>query len=233
MTAVFKREFMSYFLSPIGYIFIFFFIFLNAFFFVTGPLAYQMADVNSLFGNINIMLIFLAPILTMRLISEEKSRKTDQLLYTSPVSITGIVIGKYLAAFSVFMISLVISFIFPAILFIFGKPPLGETIGAYVGFILLWAAFIAIGIFISSLTESQMIAAVSTFAVLILLYIIDGVASMVPQSIGDGIKWFSLMGRFNTFMTGLLDLTNVIYYLSFTAVFLFLTVRTIEKSRYS
>ena len=233
MTAVFKREFMSYFLSPIGYIFIFFFMFINAFFFVMGPLQYQSADVNGMLSNISVMLLFLVPVLTMRLISEEKSRKTDQLLYTSPVSITGIVIGKYLAAFSVFMFSLALSFILPAILFIFGKPPVGETIGAYIGFILLWAAFIAIGIFISSLTESQIIAAVSTFAVLILIYIIDGVASMVPEAIGNGIKWFSLMGRFYTFMTGLLDLTNIVYYLSFTAIFLFLTVRTIEKSRYS
>lgn len=234
MKAIFKKEFKSYFLSPIGYIFVGIFIILCAMFFLGGSIAYQVADISGLFSNINVVYLFLVSILTMRLLSEEKNKKTDQLLLTAPVSVTEIVLGKYLAAMAVFGVTVLISFVFPITLFIFGQPPLGEVIGSYVGFILLWGAFIAIGVLISALTESQMIAAVFTFGVLLIIYFMDWIAGNVSNKILlSVIQWFSLLKRYNEFQNGILNVTNIVYYLSFIFVMLFLTVRTIEKRRYS
>lgn len=234
MKAIFKKEFKSYFLSPIGYIFVGIFIILCAMFFLGGSIAYQVADISGLFSNINVVYLFLVSILTMRLLSEEKNKKTDQLLLTAPVSVTEIVLGKYLAAMAVFGVTVLISFVFPITLFIFGQPPLGEVIGSYIGFILLWGAFIAIGVLISALTESQMIAAVFTFGVLLIIYFMDWIAGNVSNKILlSVIQWFSLLKRYNEFQNGILNVTNIVYYLSFIFVMLFLTVRTIEKRRYS
>ncbi len=234
MKAIFKKEFKSYFLSPIGYIFVGIFIILCAMFFLGGSIAYQVADISALFSNINVVYLFLVSILTMRLLSEEKNKKTDQLLLTAPVSVTEIVLGKYLAAMAVFGVTVLISFVFPITLFIFGQPPLGEVIGSYIGFILLWGAFIAIGVLISALTESQMIAAVFTFGVLLIIYFMDWIAGNVSNKILlSVIQWFSLLKRYNEFQNGILNVTNIVYYLSFIFVMLFLTVRTIEKRRYS
>lgn len=234
MKAIFKKEFKGYFLSPIGYIFVGVFMILSAMFFLTGPISYQVADISALFSNINIVYLFLVSILTMRLLAEEKNKKTDQLLLTAPVSIPEIVVGKYLAAMAVFGITIAISLVFPITLFIFGEPSLGEIIGSYVGFILLWGAFVAIGVFISSLTENQMIAAVSTFGVLLLVYFMDWIAGNFSNPVlVTVIQWFSLMSRFFEFQSGILNITDIIYYLSFIFVFLFLTVHTIEKRRYS
>ncbi|MBQ2613943.1 MAG: ABC transporter permease subunit [Clostridia bacterium] len=234
MKAIFKKELKGYFLSPIGYIFVGVFMLLSAMFFLTGPIAYQVADISLLFSKINIVYLFLVSILTMRLLAEEKNKKTDQLLLTAPVSIPEIVVGKYLAAMSVFGITLAVSLVFPITLFLFGQPPVGEMIGSYVGFILLWGAFVAIGVFISSLTENQMISAVATFGVLLLVYFMEWIAGNFSNPILFTVaQWLSLLNRFYDFQNGILNITNIIYYLSVIFVFLFLTVRVIEKRRYS
>lgn len=234
MRAIFKKEFRNYFMSPIGYIFVGVFMFLAAFFFSSGILTSQQADISLMFSDINIIYLFLASLLTMRLLAEEKNKKTDQLLLSSPVRITDIVLGKYLAAMAVFGVTIVLSFIFPAIMFIFGSPSLSEIIGSYIGFILLWGAFISIGVFISSLTESQIIAAVFTFASLLLIYFINWFEASAKSGIAKTIiGWFSLLGRYSEFQSGILNIQNIIYYLSFIFVFLFLTVRVIDKRRYS
>lgn len=234
MKAIFKKEFKSYFLSPIGYIFVGVFIILSAVFFLNGSLLYQSADIDVLFSNINVICVFLVSILTMRLLSEEKNKKTDQLLLCAPVSVTEIVVGKYLAAMAVFGVTMVISFVFPIILFIFGQPSVSEIVGSYIGFILLWGAFISIGVLISALTESQVIAAVFTFGVLLVIYLLDGIASGVSNTVVlTVIQWVSLLRRFGEFQNGILNITNIVYYLSFIFVMLLLTVRAIEKRRYA
>ena len=233
MKAIFKKEFKSYFLSPIGYIFVGIFMILCAMFFLTSSIQYQIADIGGLFSNINVIYLFLVSILTMRLLSEEKNKKTDQLLLTAPVSVTEIVVGKYLAAMAVFGVTIVISFVFPITMFIFGNPPISEVIGSYIGFILLWGSFIAIGVLISALTESQMIAAVFTFGVLLLIYFMDWICGNITNKTVLAIaQWFSLMNRYGEFQSGILNIANIVYYLSFIFVILFLTVRTIEKRRY-
>ena len=234
MTAIFKKEFKTYFLSPVGYIFVGVFMALAGMFFSSGILMSQQADISLMFSDINVVYLFLASLLTMRLLSEEKNKKTDQLLLSAPVSITEIVLGKYLAAMAVFGVTMLLSLIFPAIMFMYGEPALSEVIGSYIGFILLWGAFISIGVFISALTESQVIAAVFTFAGLLLIYFISWFESSVKNVIAQKIiGWFSLLSRYSEFQSGILNVENIIYYLSFIFVFLFLTVRVIDKRRYS
>lgn len=234
MKAIFKKEFKAYFLSPIGYIFVAVFVALCAMFFLNSSIAYQVADISGMFANINILYLFLVSILTMRLFSEERNKKTDQLLLTAPISVTEIVLGKYLAALSVFGITLAVSFVFPAILFMFGAPSFAEIFSSYIGVILLWATFIAIGVLISATTESQMISAVFTFAVLLLVYYLDWfTANITNQTVATVLTWLSLFNRYNGFQSGILNITDILYYLSFIFIILFLTVRTIEKRRYS
>ena len=148
MTAIFKKEFKNYFMSPIGYIFVGVFTLLASMFFSSGILMSQQADISIMFSDINLVYLFLAALLTMRLLSEEKNKKTEQLLLSSPVSITSIVMGKYLAAMAVFGITMLISLVYPFIMFKFGEPALSEVISSYLGFILLWGAFISVGVFI-------------------------------------------------------------------------------------
>lgn len=234
MKAIFKKEFKNYFLSPVGYIFVGVFMALASMFFASGILSTQQADISLMFSDINVIYLFLASLLTMRLLAEEKNKKTDQLLLSSPVSITEIVLGKYFAAMAVFGVTILLSFIFPAIMFTFGEPSLSEVIGSYIGFVLLWGAFISIGVFISSLTESQMIAGVFTFASLLLIYFISWFEASVQNELAKKvIECFSLLSRYSEFQSGILNIENIIYYLSFIFVFLFLTVRVIDKRRYS
>ncbi len=234
MYAIFRKEMRNYFLTPIGYIFMSPFLAMSAMYFISSITYYQTAEVDYILGNINVICLFIVPILTMQLFSEERNKKTDQLLITAPVNISSIVLGKYLAAFCVFAITLAVSLIYPVILFIIGKPVLSEVVGSYIGFILIWAVFIAIGVFISSLTESQVISAIITFMVLLGLYSIDSwTASVTQPVIKTVISWISVFGRYTDFRIGILNLSSVVYYISFIFVMLFLTARNIEKRRYS
>ena len=212
MKAIFKKEFKNYFLSPVGYIFVGVFMALASMFFASGILSTQQADISLMFSDINVIYLFLASLLTMRLLAEEKNKKTDQLLLSSPVSITEIVLGKYFAAMAVFGVTILLSFIFPAIMFAFGEPSLSEVIGSYIGFVLLWGAFISIGVFISSLTESQMIAGVFTFASLLLIYFISWFEASVQNELAKKvIDCFSLLSRYSEFQSGILNIENIIY----------------------
>ncbi len=170
----------------------------------------------------------------MGLFANERSRRTDQLLLTAPISLYKIVIGKFLAAMSVFGVTLALSLIYPIVISIFGSPSYSELIGAYIGFILLWGTFIAIGMFISALTESQVIAAVVNFGVLLVVYYMDYFASNVTSPLLQKlIIWFSVMDRYNDFQRGILNIENIVYYLSIIAVFIMLTAAVIDRRRYS
>ncbi len=234
MKAIFSRELKSFFYSPIGYIFTGVFIVLCSFFFVSGALMYQSANLNVVFSNINVVYLFLVSILTMGLFSSERSRKTDQLLLTCPVRVSDIVAGKYLAALGVFGVTLALSLVYPIILSIFGNPSISEMIGSYIGFILLWSAFIAIGMFISATTESQTIAAVITFGILLIVYYMNTLVSgFSNETVKSIVLWFSLMDRYKDFQAGMLDIEGVIYYLSFVLSFCFLTAQLIRRRQHS
>jgi len=155
------------------------------------------------------------------------------LLITSPVSITSMVIGKFLAAFTVFLAMTVITFIYPIITTAYGAPFTTEIVGGYIGFILLGGSFIAVGVFASSLTENQVVAVVISFVSMLLMWIMDAISSSFGGFIAKVLDWFSLLARYQDFYRGILDISSIVYYLSFIAVFLFLTVRVIEKRRWS
>ena len=244
-------------------------------------------DFQYVFSSVIMMFLILAPMLTMRLLSEEKKQRTDQMLLTSPVSIPAIVLGKYLAAVTVFLISLVITGIFPVILSFFGTVAVAQILGSYIGFFLLGSAFIAVGLWISSITDNQIVSAVATFVAVFLLLMVEtivqaasgsesfslmfaGVIALlialyvyyntknaevsitvfiieaavllilyfVKRSIFTGLAgkfamMFAVLTRFNSFAMGLLDVSSVVYFISFIAVFLYFTVRVIEKRRWS
>ncbi|MGI6777968.1 MAG: ABC transporter permease [Acetivibrionales bacterium] len=232
MGAIFLKEFRSYFNSPIAYIVIGLFILLTSIFF-TPFLFYRMGDFTYNLPTMGFILIFVIPVLTMRLIAEDRKNGTEVLLVTSPVSITGIVMGKYLASLCVFLIMTCITFIYPVILLLFGAKFTVQLVGGYIGFVLLGASFIAVGEFASSLTENQVVAVIIGFASLLVMWIADALAGVVGGFGAKVLNWFSLMSRYEEFNQGILALSPVVYYLSFIAVFLFLTTRVIEKRRWS
>ena len=195
---------------------------------------YQVASVAYILTPLNMICLFIVPVITMQLFAEEKNKKTDQLLLTVPVNVSEIVLGKYFAALAVFLISLAVTFVFPFIFFAISKPILSEVIGSYIGFILVWSVFIAIGVFISSCTESQVVSAILTFIVLFVLYSWDSLTSGVSIVwIKNILDWFSVLKRFEDFQIGLLNLPNIVYYVSVVFATLFLTARNIEKRRFN
>lgn len=237
MLAIYKRELQSYFYSPLGYIFIGFFMLMAGLFFVLFDILSQSADYVSMLGSIWFQFFIILPlsILTMRLLSEERKNKTDQLLLTSPLTITSMVLGKYFAAVTVFLVSLIVSFMFPMILSMLGNPSLLEIAAGYLGFFMMGSALIAVGLFISSLTENQVVAAVATFGVLLALWLM-GKALIPVIGIGkivDILQWFSVFDRLTPFTQGLLSITQIIYFLSFAGVFIFLAIRTVESRRWN
>lgn len=233
MFAIFKRELKSYFYSPIAYALIGLFILLSSIFFLLINLGSQYADFSGNLSTMGFLLLFIVPILTMKILAEDRKNGTEVLLVTSPASIADIVIGKFLATFAVFLVMTVISFIYPIILAIFGKPPFAQLIGAYIGFLLLGASFIAVGVFSSSLTENQVVAAIIGFVSLIIMWLMDSISSYVGGITAKVLSWLSLLSRYSDFNQGILNLSPVIYYLSFTAVFIFLTIQVIERRRWS
>ncbi len=234
MTAIYKREMKAYFTSPNGYVYICAFLFLSALFFKMYMLDNGISNVGYFFGGSLIMYMFLVPILTMRLFSEEKKSKTDQILLTSPVSVSGIVLGKFFAAFSVFVIALVPTLVSMMFVGMYGNLSVGLMIGNYIGIILLGAAFIAIGCFLSAITESQVVAAVLSFAILMSLYFLDTLSSSINNTVVSAVVSFiSVYDRYSDFTSGLFPLSSVVYYISVGVIFLFLTVRVIEKRRWS
>lgn len=233
MLTVFKKEFKSYFTSPIAYVLIGLFILLSSMVFYIN-LASPTAEYNYLnLTYMSLFLILIIPILTMKILADERKSGTEVLLRTSPTSLTKIVLGKFFAAFSVFMIMTVITFIYPILLKVFGNPDIPEIIGGYVGYILLGASFIAFGVFTSSITESQIVAAIVGVVGLLIMWLLQGIAPNLGGIWATILNWFSLYSRTEDLFAGILSLKAIVYYLSFTAVFIFLAIRVIEKRRWS
>jgi ABC-2 type transport system permease protein len=233
MFAIFKKEVRSYFYSPIAYVLIGLFVLLVSAFFYLGNIKSQSADFTQVLPTIGFILVFIIPMLTMRILSEDRKNGTEVLLITSPVSLTSVVLGKFLAMMFVFFVMICITFIYPIIIFAFGKPPIAPLITSYIGLILLGAAFISLGVFASALTENQIISVVISFVSLLFIQLIDAVGNAAGGLISTVLHWFSLQSRYSDFTAGQLSLASIVYYLSFIAVFLFLTIRVIEKRRWS
>ncbi|MEG2669690.1 MAG: ABC transporter permease [Oscillospiraceae bacterium] len=206
MKAIFIRELKSYFRTPIGYVFIGFFMLLTAFFFMMMTLLNGVSDMSMYFSQITLVLVLLVPVLTMRTIAEERRNKTDQLLLTSSVSVSEIVLAKFFAVVALFALAMVATIIYPIILLIFGKPVVGMMIGQYLGFFLLGVSFIAVGIYISSLTENQIIAAIISFGVLLFLYLLNMIAPNISNPVLKYLaSWLAITGKFQDFFRGMIN----------------------------
>lgn len=233
MLAILKREMQNYFASPIGYIFLAVFYFFAGMFF-SSVLYANTTDITYVFSSLFTVLIFIIPLLTMRSMSEDKKQKTDQLLLTSPINLSGLVMGKFLAAFLMYCIALAVTVVYSLILAAFAAPEWSVVIGNIFGALILGAALIAIGVFISSLTENQLIAAVGSFAVMMFIMMIDGFASLIPVDfIANIILSLSFMSRYEDFVSGILNISNVLFFVSIAVVFIFLTVRVLERRRWN
>jgi ABC-2 type transport system permease protein len=236
MIAILKRETKAFFLNPIGYVYMGIFFFLSGLFFsfsIMNPM--QVANYSDVLGTMAFTLLFVTPVLTMRLFSEERKTGTEQLLLTSPVSLTKVIAGKYLGALVPFLFTLIVTFAYPLILSRFSTIELSTICIGYLGYFLLGSAFIAVGLFVSSLTENQTVAAVVSFCFLLLLWVFEFIKQILPLS-EKGQKtfdWFLLLNRYEDFGNGLLNISSVIYFLSVIFIFLFFTYRTIEKRRWS
>lgn len=235
MFAIYLRELKSYFLTPIGYVFCGMFLVVSGMAFsATTLLAQSTSSIGEYFVWMMVIFAILIPLLTMKLFSDDKRNKTDQILLTSPVSILGIVMGKYFAALTVFGVTFLVNIFNFVLLFQYGSPNLLSIFMNVLGVFLLGAAFIAIGILLSSLTESQLIAAVSSMGVNAAMLLISVLASEIESSfIRSVLKWFSVIDRFTPFTNQMLDVSAVIYYISLAAIAIFLTTRVIEKRRWS
>ena len=234
MLAIYKRDLRAYFSSPLGYVFIASFLIVTNLVFLLTNLLTGSNALGTVYTVILYILMVIVPILTMRTFSEDYKQRTDQLLLTSPVKASGIVMGKFLAAYTVYFIALVITVIYVIIVAAVGDVNMASIIGNYIALLGVATVYIAIGCFISSLTENQLVSAIATLGVFAAIFILDMAYDLVNV---DWIKtilyWVSIFRRYNTFYLGVFSIADFFYYLSISAVFVFLTVRVLEKKRWS
>lgn len=235
MGAVFRREFRSYFTNPIGYVVLAVLFCVSGYFFYAYNLYSGMADLTGVYGGLFTVSLLTIPFLTMRSFSEEKRQKTDQALLTAPTGLTGIVVGKFLAAMLLFAIAISITLIYAIILAFQVTPDWMVLIGNYLGLLLVGGVIIAIGLFISSLTESQVIAALGTLGISLLLLCVD-VFSYIFYSVSWVTKitgFLSVSARYGDFTSGLIQYDNILFFLTMQALFIFLTVRVLDSKRWN
>ncbi len=224
MWAIIKKEFKSYFLSPIGYIYIGVFLLMCSIFFYLDVFKFLSTDFPYMFGSASTILTFIVPLITMRMFSEERKNGTEQLLLTSPRSITQIVLGKFFAAALVVLASVLLTLIYYGILCYFGEPQLGKSLVSILGFALLAMAYVSFGMFASSLTENQVVSAVISIGVFILLWFLPSFSSTFAN--------FSLMEAFyESFYLGTISIKNLVLLLSSSALFIIFTIMVLQRRK--
>ncbi len=236
MIAIYKREMKAYFASAIGYIFSAVFFALSGLIFSLTTLFMRTSEPSNYFVIMMFLFIILIPILTMKLFSEERKLKTEQILLTSPVSLFGMVFAKFAAAFTMFagtfIASCLVNFVTLAAI---SKKSLniGSIAGSVIGILFIGGVFISIGILLSSLTENQLIAAVSTIGTIIFMLSLQFITSIFDSpAVRNVIKWFSVIDRFTYFTNGIFSVSAIIFFISLIIIFLFLTIRVFEKRRW-
>ncbi len=233
---IFKKELRSYFSSPVGFVFIIFFILVsNAFFFFVQDFFRQgQVTMRGYFAVLPWIFLFFVPAITMRLWAEEKKMGTIELLLTMPLKETEVVFGKFLASFAFLAITLLFSLTVPITMFYLGTPDVGVILGSYVGSLFLGSAYLAIGLYISSLSENQVVAFIISLAVIFVLLLV-GIAPLYLNAIGSFAsvcEYVSLLSHFNNITRGVIDSRDVIYYVSVIVLFLYLNVKTIEARKW-
>ncbi len=230
--AICRKEMMTYFSSPVGYIATAVFLALSGFFFM-GILTYtREADLRYLFNNMAIMLLLTIPMITMRLFAEEKRMGTFELLMTAPILLVELVLGKFLGAALLLAVIVGLTLQFPVFLMIFGSPDMGPVLTGYLGFALMSLSLAAIGLFVSTLTDSMFIAGIVSFGIMLALWILNWAGDLVGGPLGGFIRAASIIDRMDSFVKGILDTGDVLYYLSVIGIFIFLSVRALDWRRW-
>ncbi|HLH32530.1 MAG TPA: ABC transporter permease [Terriglobia bacterium] len=254
IAAIVERELRAYFNSPIAYVVLTMFVFLSGIFFRSilsqvlqmglmsqmqaqqlGPRPMDMPGMISrgFLSTMSVILLFIMPMLTMGLFSEEKKRGTIELLLTAPLTDAEVVLGKFFAAGAFYVILLLSTWIPMAVLYLYGSPASGPILTAYLGLLLYGLAILAVGLFVSTLTENQIIAAILSFGTIMVLWLVDVVAQNAESPTSKGVlTYLSILSHLDDFMKGVLSSSNVIFYLSLMLVALFLTYRSIDSLRW-
>lgn len=234
MKAIYKREMFAYFTSPVGYIVLAFALCISGYLFVTANLQFATTGMFKFFSMLSLVLILLVPLMTMHLWSEERKNKTDQLLLTSSVPVSSIIIAKYFACLTLFAINIVIMLVYPFVMSLYGTVVWSNIYILYLGYFLLGAALFSVGLFVSTLTESQIVSALVSFAITLFLILANMLASKINVSaISSALNWFSLFARFDNFIYGVIDVSTLIYYITFSGLFVFLSIMSVQKKRWS
>jgi ABC-2 type transport system permease protein len=251
--AIAGKEIRSLFVSPIAYVVLTGFLLLGGWFFfnllfrfshlltlytgLQNPQGLEGLNLNDhviapLLHNLTIVLVIMVPIITMRSFAEEKKSGTYELLLTSPLTVSQLVLGKFLGTLSFVLVMIVLTGIYPAILLFYGNPELGILASGYLGLFLLAVVFVSVGLLTSSLTENQIVAAVSCFVILLLLYVLSWPAETTGADLGDLLKYLSVIEHFSEMVKGVIDTKDVVYFLTLIFLSLFLTHRSVEASRW-
>jgi len=230
--AIWKRELQAYFYTPVGYLFTGVFLTLASVMFYLQIMQTRSSDLLTFMGQMSYLWMLLCPVLTMRLLAEERQKKTDQLLMTSPVSLFGIVFGKYLAALTVMLLTVLLTLSYVAIVAIYGRVYPGELMVGYLGFLLQGCAFVAVDLLISALSGSPVSAAVLSLGANLCLWIMDMMSSSVPEWAGKVLDFLSLYSRNEPFLMGQLSFASVGFDLSVIAACLVLTIHALDSRRY-
>jgi ABC-2 type transport system permease protein len=249
--AIFKKEMRLYFTSPVAWVVFTIFLLIAGYFFYSIFAFFTLASMQSamnpqmgrdlnvtdsvmrpLFSNVSVILLLLMPLVTMRLFAEERRAGTIELLLTYPVRDGAVLAGKYLAALALYAIMIALTLLYPGIVVYFARLEWGPILTGYLGLLLMGATFIAVGVFASSLTENQIVAAITTFGVLLIFWILGWSADYAGGTAGKVLQFLSILEHNDSFSKGVLDTKDVLYYLNFTVLALFLTLRSLEARRW-
>ena len=248
--AIVRKELRSYFASPIAYVIVGMFAVLFGWFYVAilnifvqqsmqmgsmgaaGSLNVNQQMIRYVFQNSLVVNLFVVPLITMRTYAEEKRSGTIELLMTSPLTDFQIIMGKFLGALAVYAAMLAVTLIHMAVLFVYGNPEWKPIVTAYLGMLLMGGCFLSVGLLFSSLTRNQIVAAMITFSVLLLLWVIDWIGSLGGPTLQKLVSYLSITGHFEDFSKGVLDTTHLVYYLSFMTFGLFLTAKAVDSERW-
>ena len=233
MRAIWKRELQAYFFTPVGYVFMGVFLLLSSAMFYTTIMQNRSSDLPTFIGLMSYLWMLLCPVLTMRLLAEERQKRTDQLLLTSPVSLPAVVMGKYLAAVTLMLLTVLLTGFFVLIVGVYGEVYPAELLVSYLGFVLQGCAFIALDLFLSGCAGNQVTAAVMAFGANLLLWMLDLLENAVSiEAVKDVLSFLSLYARSEPFLMGQLSFAGVGYFLSFAAAFIALTIHVLDSRRY-
>ena len=231
MTAIWRREVQSYFTTATGYVYIGIFLLISSILFQLQILQTRSSDLLTFLGQMSYLWMLLSPVLTMRLMAEEKQKQTDRLLLSSPVSLTGIVVGKYLAALTVMLLTVILTFVYVGIVGAYGAVYPGEILTGYLGFMLQGMAFAAIDLLMSSLASGQVTAVLYAFGANFILWMLDMLSLSVPSAVGRVLDFISLYSRNEPFLMGQLSFSSIIFDLAVTVLALALTVYGLDRAR--